>query len=129
MPSSWIVASTCLIARKAVVGVTRTVPLEATTKSSWNSSRSGTSISTENALTRLPFKGAYNFRPGLMSPKPGQKHLKTLYRAGLVLVPVLKLFLPLLTLEQVGRAMLYCAEHGAPKNVLEVPDIAALAAT
>ena len=28
----------------------------------------------ENALTRLPLKGVYNFRPGLMTPKPGQKH-------------------------------------------------------
>ena len=36
----------------------------------------------ENALMRLPFKGVYNFRPGLMTPKPGQKHLKTSYRVG-----------------------------------------------
>ena len=82
----------------------------------------------ENALVRLPFKGVYNFRPGLMTPKPGQKHLKTLFRAALVLAPLMKLFLPALTLEQVGRAMIRCVESGAPKQVLEVPDIAALAA-
>jgi uncharacterized protein YbjT (DUF2867 family) len=83
----------------------------------------------ENALMRLPFKGVYNFRPGLMMPKPGQKHVKALYRAGLVLAPVMKLFFPALTLSQVGRAMIRCVETGAPKQVLEVPDIAELAAS
>lgn len=82
---------------------------------------------TENALGRLPFKGVYNFRPGLMTPKRGQKHLKRSYRIGLVFAPVLKLFFRALTLEQVGRAMLRCASAGAPTNVLEVRDIAALA--
>ena len=82
----------------------------------------------ENALMRLPFKGVYNFRPGLMTPKPGQKHVKALFRAALVLAPVMKLFLPTLTLEQVGQAMIHCVKSGAPKHVLEVPDIAALAA-
>lgn len=81
----------------------------------------------ENALVRLPFKGVYNFRPGLMTPKPGQKHVKALFRAALVLAPVMKLFLPALTLQQVGRAMIRCVESGAPKQVLEVPDIAQLA--
>ena len=83
----------------------------------------------ENALMRLPFKGVYNFRPGLMTPKPGQKHVKALFRAALVLAPVMKLFYPALTLEQVGRAMIRCVKSGAPKQVLEVPDIAALAAS
>lgn len=83
---------------------------------------------TENALVRLPFKGVYNFRPGLMTPKPGQKHLKRGYRIALFFAPVLKLFFKSLTLEQVGRAMLHCATTGAPKQVLEVKDIAALAA-
>jgi hypothetical protein len=82
----------------------------------------------ENALMRLPFKGVYNFRPGLMTPKPGQKHVKALFRAALVLAPVMKLFFPALKLEQVGRAMIRCVESGAPKQVLEVQDIALLAA-
>jgi uncharacterized protein YbjT (DUF2867 family) len=82
---------------------------------------------TENALMRLPFKGVYNFRPGLMTPKPGQKHLKTSYRVALVFAPVVKLFVRALTLQQVGRAMLRCATSGAPKHVLEIADIAALA--
>jgi len=81
----------------------------------------------ENALMRLPFKGVYNFRPGLMTPKPGQKHLKTSYRIALVFAPLLKLFFRALTLSQVGRAMIRCAASGAPKQVLEIADIAALA--
>jgi len=83
----------------------------------------------ENALMGLPFKGVYNFRPGLMTPKPGQKHVKALFRAALVLAPVMKLFFLALTLEEVGRAMIRCVKSGAPKQVLEVPDIAALAAS
>jgi len=83
----------------------------------------------ENALVKLPFKGVYNFRPALMTPKKGQKHVKALFRVGLVLTPVLKLFFPALTLAQLGQAMIRCATSGAPKQVLEVPDIAALAAS
>jgi len=82
---------------------------------------------TENALMRLPFKAVYNFRPGLMTPKPGQKHLKTGYRVALVFAPLLKLFFRSLTLSQVGRAMIRCAQTGAPTQVLEIADIAALA--
>jgi uncharacterized protein YbjT (DUF2867 family) len=81
----------------------------------------------ENALMTLPFKGVYNFRPGLMTPKPGQKHVKALFRFALVFAPLLKLFLPALTLAQVGRAMIRCVQSGAPKQVLEVADIKALA--
>jgi len=80
----------------------------------------------ENALMKLPFKGVYNFRPGLMTPYPGQKHVKTLFRVALVLAPVLKLFFPALTLSQLGRAMIHCVKSGAPKQVLEVKDISAL---
>jgi len=82
---------------------------------------------TENALMRLPFKGVYNFRPGLMMPKPGQKHLKTGYKIGLFFAPLLKLFFKSLTLKQVGSAMIRSVQSGAPKQILEIPDIAALA--
>lgn len=83
----------------------------------------------ENDLAKLPFKGVYNFRPGLMTPVAGQQNLKTAYKVALVLlVPVAKLFFPSLTLHQVARAMRNAVTHGAPKHVLEVADIAALAA-
>ncbi len=82
----------------------------------------------ENALMRLGFRAVYNFRPGLMKPVPGQKNLKRAYRMMLPLLPVMKLFFPALTLNEVGRAMIRCVTSGAPKHVLEVADIAALAA-
>ncbi len=81
----------------------------------------------ENALMCLPFRGVYNFRPGLMQPVAGQKNLKRLYRVLLPLFPVLKLFFSALTLNEVGRAMIACVRSGAPKQVLEVVDIRALA--
>jgi uncharacterized protein YbjT (DUF2867 family) len=83
----------------------------------------------ENALMRLPFKGVYNFRPSLMKPVPGQKHVKTAYRAALVLYPVAALFFPAMPLRDVARAMINAVRFGAPKQVLEVADIRALAAS
>jgi uncharacterized protein YbjT (DUF2867 family) len=81
----------------------------------------------ENALSRLPFRGVYNFRPSLMKPTPGQKHIKSSYKAALFLYPLLNLIFPGLTLTQVGRAMIKCVRSGAPKSVLEAKDIADLA--
>lgn len=81
----------------------------------------------ENALARLPFKAVYNFRPSLMKPTPGQKHIKGAYKPLLFLYPLLNLFFPGITLSNVGRAMIKCAQTGAPKTVLEAADIQALA--
>jgi len=81
----------------------------------------------ENALMKLPFAEVYNFRPGLMKPSEGQKSIKTLYKVLLPLVPVMKLFFPILTLHQVGRAMIHAVTKGFDKRVLEVEDIRALA--
>jgi uncharacterized protein YbjT (DUF2867 family) len=81
----------------------------------------------ENALMRLGFRGVYNFRPGLMKPVAGQKNLKRSYRVMLPLLPVMGLFFRTLTLNDVGKAMIRCVLSGAPKSVLEVPDIEALA--
>jgi uncharacterized protein YbjT (DUF2867 family) len=83
----------------------------------------------ENALMKLHFRGVYNFRPGLMKPTRPQRNIKTGYRIGLFFLPVLRLFFPMLTLTEVGRAMLACVRGGAPKQVLEVADIKALAAS
>lgn len=82
----------------------------------------------ENALTKLPFKAVYNFRPALMKPVEGQKHVKAGFRAALVLYPVFKALFPgsAMSLHEVGDAMLKCALEGAPKTVLEVADLQAL---
>jgi len=81
----------------------------------------------ENALSRLPFKAVYNFRPSLMKPTPGQKHIKGSYKALLVFYPLLNLFFPGLELSAVGRAMIHCVRFGAPKTVLESEDMKAQA--
>jgi len=85
---------------------------------------------TENALTRLPFKAVYNFRPGFMNPVEGQKSIKPLYKAISVLFPLVKLFIPkqLLSLHEVGTAMLNTVLKGYPKSTLEIVDIKVLAA-
>jgi len=82
----------------------------------------------ENALMRLPFKAVYNFRPSIMKPTPGQKHIKTAYRVALLLYPLFSLFFPGMPLRDVARAMIHAVRFGAPKQVLEVKDMRALAA-
>jgi len=85
---------------------------------------------TENALLRLPFKGAYMFRPGIIQPLHGVKSktgwYRMLYAVTKPLLTPLRLQFPayILTTEQIGRAMLEIARHGAPKPILESADIA-----
>jgi uncharacterized protein YbjT (DUF2867 family) len=84
---------------------------------------------TENALLRLPFKGAYMFRPGIIQPMHGIRSKTRLYRVfyaiGYPLVAVLRPLLPkyITTTEQVGRAMLKVAKVGADKRHLATADI------
>lgn len=84
---------------------------------------------TENALLRLPFKAAYMFRPGFIQPLHGIKSKTNWYRAMYAIIrpvyPVLRTLFPkyMTTTEELGRAMIYVAKHGAPKQVLEVEDI------
>ena len=84
---------------------------------------------TENALTRLPFRAAYNFRPGFMKATPGQKHVKGYYFLFAWLYPILRLLAPnfVSTLRDVALAMIHATQHGYPKSILEVKDINALA--
>lgn len=81
----------------------------------------------ENELMRMPFKSVYNFRPSLMKPTPGQKHVKGGYQLLRLVYPVLNLFFPGMNLRDVGRAMIEAARAGAPKHVLEVEDLRELA--
>ena len=81
---------------------------------------------TENDLAKLSFKAEYNFRPGVMKPFPGQKNWKPLVK---LLVKMIQFISPksVLTLQEVGRAMINTVTVGYPKNVLEVSDIRKLA--
>ena len=82
---------------------------------------------TENDLLKLGFKAVYNFRPGAMVPYAGQKNWNSLYKA---IGKLLKFLAPksVLTMQQVGRAMINAATVGYSKPVLEVKDIRELAA-
>jgi uncharacterized protein YbjT (DUF2867 family) len=84
---------------------------------------------TENALMRLPFKKVYNFRPGLMKPTNGQKHLKSLYKILAAFYPLFNVLMPnqVSTLSVVGLAMINSVTKGYNKQILEVKDIKELA--
>ncbi len=90
---------------------------------------------TENALLALPFKAAYMFRPGVIQPVHGVKSRTRLYFILYAImgpmVPLLRKLFPnqITTTERIGRAMLIVAKRGAPKPVLEPPDIEALVAS
>ena len=83
---------------------------------------------TESDLIRLPFKQVYNFRPGVMRPTKGLKNTIPLYKWMGWLLPIIKIFSPksVLTLKQVGDAMINVTLKGYEKNVLEVGDISIL---
>jgi uncharacterized protein YbjT (DUF2867 family) len=84
---------------------------------------------TENALMRLPFQAVYIFRPGFIQPLHGIKSRTPLYNAIYTvlgpLYPILNAIAPryVTTTEQVGRAMIAVAAHGAPQRILENRDI------
>ena len=81
---------------------------------------------TENDLAKLGFKGEYNFRPGVMQPFPSQRNWKPFFK---FMVKIIKLVAPksVLSMHQVGQAMINAVTVGYSKNVLEVADIKKLA--
>lgn len=81
---------------------------------------------TENDLMKLGFKGQYNFRPGGMAPVKGQKNSKMLY---VVIVSIIKLISPksIISLNELGQAMINAVLNGYSKQVLEISDIKLLA--
>jgi uncharacterized protein YbjT (DUF2867 family) len=87
----------------------------------------------ENLVLGAGFKAAYMFRPGVIQPLHGIRSRTRAYRVlYAIFSPVfaaMRLFWPgsMTTTETVGRAMLEAARRGAPKTILESPDINALA--
>lgn len=81
---------------------------------------------TENDLMKLPFKGQYNFRPGGMSPVKGQKNAKMLY---VIIVKIISVFSPksVISLNELGQAMINAVQYGYSKQVLEISNIKKLA--
>jgi uncharacterized protein YbjT (DUF2867 family) len=84
---------------------------------------------TENALLRLPFKGAYMFRPGVTRPMHGSvsktRSYRFLYAVMAPILPILQWALPssILSTEIVGRAMIGVAKGGYSRQILEATDI------
>lgn len=81
---------------------------------------------TENDLMKLSFKSEYNFRPGAMLPFKGQKNWRSAYK---FIAKAIKFFAPksILTVQEVGRAMIHAVTIGYPKSILEISDIRKLA--
>lgn len=84
---------------------------------------------TENALLAMPLN-AYMFRPGYIQPMHNVRSRTRWYRVAYVVVapfyPILRRLLPTTTTEQIGKAMIAVARHGAAKRVLHTKDINAV---
>lgn len=80
---------------------------------------------TENDLLKLPFKSAYMFRPGYIQPIKGLKRTYKIYKVLAPLYPLLKILFPkyIITLEEIGKAMINVVLKGAEKKILECVDI------
>jgi len=84
---------------------------------------------TENALMRLPFRGAYMFRPGFIQPMHGAvsktRSYRVFYKIFGPVIPLLRRIAPrwVTTTEQIGRAMLRVARDGAPSQILNTAAI------
>ena len=84
---------------------------------------------TENAVSALPFRATYMFRPGYIQPMHGIRSNTAWYRAIYAvmgpLYPLLDHLFPryITSTERVGRAMIAVARRGAPAHVLENQEI------
>jgi hypothetical protein len=83
---------------------------------------------TENELMKL-LPNAYAFRPGLLRPTEGAKHVAKAYKYIGWLFPVINTLAPksASTLSELGRAMIEVALRGYATHILEVADIKAAA--
>jgi len=86
---------------------------------------------TENDLITLPFKQVYNFRPGIIKSTKGLKHTLPLYKWLSWMIPIIKALAPqsIVTLKQIGNAMINATTRGYDKKILEVRDIIKLSET
>ncbi len=83
---------------------------------------------TENDLMKLGFKDAYMFRPGYIQPIKGLKNTYKILKVIAPLYPVWKFLFPkfVITLEEVGLAMINAVLKGYSKKILECNDIRTL---
>jgi uncharacterized protein YbjT (DUF2867 family) len=83
---------------------------------------------TENDLLKL-FKSAYMFRPGFIKPTKGLKNAYKAYKFFTPFYPVLRKLFPkyIVTLEEIGLAMINVTLYDSNKKILECNDIAQMA--
>jgi len=79
---------------------------------------------TETDLIKLPLQ-VYNFRPGIIKPTKGLKNTLSLYKWMGWMFPVIRTIAPrsIVTLKQIGDAMINVTLKGYGKKILEVKDI------
>ena len=86
---------------------------------------------TENALLAM-FPSAYMFRLAMLRPMNGEvsktRWTRISYAVFRPLLPLLRAIVPgaVITTEELGRAMIRVARHGAPKRILENRELRAL---
>ena len=82
----------------------------------------------ESDLMKLVFKKVYCFRPGLLKPTRGLKNAHKFYYIFTPLYPIFRIILPnfVLTLQELGIAMINSVTKGYEKQILEVRDIVKL---
>lgn len=80
---------------------------------------------TENDLLKLGFKDAYMFRPGYIQPIKGLKNYYKIYKLFMPFYPILKTLFPkyVVSLKEVGKAMINVTLFGSEKKILECKDI------
>lgn len=80
---------------------------------------------TENDLMKLPFKAAYMFRPGYIQPTRGLKNAYKIYKILALYYPFWKILFPkyVITLEEIGKAMINVVLRGSEKTILDCADI------
>jgi len=84
---------------------------------------------TENDLLNLGFKDAYMFRPGFIKPTKGLKNAYKSYMFFTPFYPIFRKLFPkfVVTLEEIGLAMINVTLVGSDRKVLECKDIAQMA--
>lgn len=128
----YITYDTTLAFAKALLAINNNIVFTYVSGASTDSSEKGKLMwarvkgKTENDLATLGFKAQYNFRPGVMLPFDGQKNWKYVYK---VITKIIRFFSSkaVITMQELGLAMINAVTKGYSKNILEIKDIKTLA--
>ena len=84
---------------------------------------------TETDLFLTSFKKVYSFRPGLLKPVKGQQHIHFVYHLFYPFYPAFRFLMPgfVLSLKELGLAMINSVKLLPSRQILEVGDIVKLA--